>query len=323
MNKFWNAYPDLALELEGVNSIINEHLKCKEKFFEESVGQMVASGGKMIRPAFLLLASKFGCVDKDKLHSLAAAIEMLHLATLVHDDIIDDSKLRRGRETIQHEYGKEYAVYAGDFLFARCLMVLSKHEYTSENMHEVSRVMSKICMGEVKQYQLRYVHDVDIRNYLRVVSGKTATLIAMSLYVGASESGCSEKLSKKLGRIGYNIGMAFQVIDDLLDYQGDSALLGKSALKDIQKGYYTLPLIFAMRNDPNQEISKRLAKERLDDDSVREIVDLVKKNKGIDKARGIADRYTQKAFNQIEQLPDCESKKIIKEVTGILLGRNY
>ncbi len=323
MNKFWRAYPRIEEELRVVNGIIEENIKCREKFFENSIGQMIKSGGKMLRPAFLLLAGDFGNQDKTKLYSMAAAIEMLHMATLVHDDIIDDSKLRRGCATIQHEYGKEYAVYAGDFLLAQCMMVLSEHEFSSENAREISRVISKICMGEVKQYHLRYASQMDIRNYLRIISGKTATLIALSFYAGAKESGCSEKLSKQLGRIGYNIGMAFQVIDDLLDYQGDSTTLGKSALKDIQSGYYTLPLIFAMKKDCDNKIREKLQQPNLTDEDVKEIVELVHLYKGIDKAKQVADRYSQKAFTQIENLPACDSKRIIEEVVKSLLKRSY
>lgn len=323
MTTFWNAYPQVASELTMVNDLINSQLTCREKFFEEALGQMVGHGGKMIRPAFLLLAGQFGDPDKEKLHSLAAAIEMLHMATLVHDDIIDDSKLRRGRTTIQHEYGKEYAVYAGDFLLAKALSVLSAHEYRADNAKQVSRAMSKICMGEVRQYRLRYVLKGDIMNYLRVVSDKTATLIALSFYAGASESGCSDALTKKLGRIGYNIGMAFQIIDDLLDYQGDTDALGKGVLKDIQKGYYTLPLIFAMRADDEGKIAQKLNQDPLTDDGVKEIVGLVKAHKGIEQARTMADRYTNKAFDLIEDLPEGDSKAIIREVVATLLKRTH
>ncbi|MCT4605123.1 MAG: polyprenyl synthetase family protein [Marinisporobacter sp.] len=323
MNNFWKSYPQIEEELTNVNEIIKKNIKCREKFFETSIGDMVDRGGKMLRPAFLLLAGKFGDYDKKKSHNLAAVIEMLHMATLVHDDIIDDSKLRRGYETIQYKYGKEYAVYTGDFLFCQCLMMLSEYEYTMENMKEISKVISKICMGEVKQYHLRYARNMNIRNYLRIVSGKTAALFALSFYIGAKESGCNNRVSKSLGRIGYHIGMAFQIIDDLLDYKGNTQTLGKNAQKDLKRGYYTLPLIYALENDQENRIAQRLKEPSLSEEAVNEIVELVKENKGIERAKKVANRYTKKAFDQINKLPDCESKAIIYEVVEGLLKRDY
>jgi heptaprenyl diphosphate synthase len=323
MNNFWKSYPQIEEELTNVNEIIKQNIKCREKFFETAIGDMVDRGGKMLRPSFLLLSGKFGDYNKEKLHNLAAVIEMLHMATLVHDDIIDDSKLRRGHETIQHKYGKEYAVYTGDFLLCQCLMMLSKYEYTMENMKSISKVMSKICMGEVTQYRHRYSRNINIRDYFRIVSGKTAALFALSFYVGAKESKCDDKMSKSLAKIGYYIGMAFQIIDDLLDYKGTTETLGKNAQKDLKRGYYTLPLIYALENDKENKIKELLKKPTLSDETVNEIVELVKLNKGIGKAKKLADRYTNKAFNQINKLPECESKRIIYEVVEQLLKRDY
>lgn len=323
MNKFWKEYPQIEAELMTVNTIIKSNIKCREPFFETTIGNLVDSGGKMLRPAFLLLSAKFGEYNAAKSQTLAAAVEMLHMATLVHDDVIDNSKLRRGYETIQHKYGKEYAVYTGDFLFSQCLMLLSEHDYTMDNMQKIAKAMSKICMGEVTQYHLRYASNTNVRNYLRVASGKTAALFAMSFYAGSKESGCSEQLAKTLAKIGYNIGMAFQIVDDLLDYKGDASTVGKSVQSDLKEGYYTLPLIFAMQNEKDDKIKEKLKQENLTEDDIKQIMEWVVKNKGIEKAKKMANRYTQKAFDQINKLPECESKTIIHKVVEGLLIRDY
>lgn len=322
MSKFWKGYPDIAEELQDINRIIKENVKSSEKEFNEAIFPLVNTEGKMLRPAFLLLAAKFGDYNLEKIHNLAASIEMMHMATLVHDDIVDDSKLRRGVDTIQHKYSKEYAVYIGDFLFCQCFIMLSGFNYSTDNLRDISKAISKICMGEIRQYNIRYLRNTSLRKYIKVISGKTAALFYISFYTGAKESKCSEKTSKLLGRVGYYIGMAFQIIDDLLDYSGDTSKLGKNAQSDLVKGYYTLPLIYAMAEDSKNKISDILDKSSLNDEDVKQITFLVNKYNGIDKAQNLADKYTKKAFDYIEKLPDCESKKIIKDVTRKLLNRN-
>lgn len=322
MSKFWENYPDIAEELQDIQKIIKDNVKSSEKEFDDAISPLVAAGGKMLRPAFLLLAARFGEYEKNKMHNLAAAIEMMHMATLVHDDVVDEAKLRRGTETIQHKYSKEYAVYIGDFMFCQCFIMLSSFNYSTENLRDISKAISKICMGEIIQHNIRYVKSTNLKKYIKVISGKTAALFAISFYTGAKESNCTEKTSKLLGRVGYYIGMAFQIIDDLLDYSGETNELGKTAQSDLIKGYYTLPLIYAMSEDKENKISTILDNSSLDDKDVKEITILVNKFKGIDKARNLADKYTKKAFDYIEKLPECESKETIKEITQILLNRN-
>lgn len=323
MNKFWKDYPVLFDELNQVKNIIKKNIKSREKFLEEAILPMVDSGGKMLRPAFLLLSSKFGEYDPEKIYNIAAVIEMLHMATLIHDDIIDNAKLRRGNETIQHKYGKDYAVYIGDFLFCQCINMLSEYDYNMEDLKNISKALTKICMGEITQYNLRYAKNASLRNYIRIISGKTAALFALSFYTGANEAKCDEKTSKLLGKIGYNTGMAFQIIDDILDYDGNTGRLGKSALKDLKRGYYTLPLILALEKEQNGKLVKLLDSNSLSDENIEEIIYLVNKYDGIVRAKSIADRYTEKAVERIEKLPDCEAKDIIKSSVKNLLERDY
>lgn len=323
MNKFWNDYPALIEELNGVKSIIKRNIKSRETILEESILPMIESGGKMLRPAFLILASKFGEYDSKKISNLAAVIEMLHMATLIHDDIIDDARLRRGCDTIQYKYGKDYAVYIGDFLFCQCFNMLAKYDYDMKDLRNISKVLTKICMGEITQYNLRYGKNASLRNYIRIISGKTAALFAISFYTGANEAKCDESISNSLGKVGYNAGMAFQIIDDILDYSGNTERLGKSALRDLQKGYYTLPLIYALENDKDGRLKRLLDSESLSSVEIDEIMLLVDKYDGINRAKKVADKYTEKAIERIEKLPNCESKEIIRGSVLKLLNRDY
>lgn len=321
MNTFWDNYQGIKNELQDINRIMIENVKTSEKYIEEPLIDLINSGGKMLRPAFLLLSSKFGEYNKDKHENLAAVIEMLHMATLIHDDIIDESKLRRGNITIQSKYGKDTAVYMGDFLFSKCFLMLSE-EYSIENIKKISQAIAKICIGEIRQYHFRFRQDVSLKRYLKIISGKTAALFAMSFVVGAKEANCSEKLSKKLGKIGYNIGMAFQIIDDILDYTANEKVMGKSIKNDLKQGFFTLPLIYALL-EGNEELEELTQREKINDEDVSKIIDIVRNSGGIKSARKLAIKYTKRAFDDIKLLAENESKKIIYEITEKLLKRKY
>ncbi|WP_105616683.1 polyprenyl synthetase family protein [Vallitalea okinawensis] len=324
MIKFWMDYPQIDKELDCVKSSIIESITSNEKLLNTRLENLVKDGGKMLRPAFVLLASKFGqSEEQQKFYDLAAVIEMLHMATLIHDDIIDDAELRRGKATIQSSFGKDYAVYVGDFLLCQCFIKLSHYSYEADNLKEISKAMSRICLGEIKQYHLRGEKNVGALDYIKVIAGKTAALFGISFYVGAREADCDEKLTKLLGRIGFYIGMAFQVMDDLLDYSSDTVTLGKDAQSDLLSGYYTLPLIYALKKDRHGRLGAILAKEDLDQKDIDEILTLVNEYGGIEKAKHVADKYTKKALTNIDKLPDCESKAIIRDITVKLLKRNY
>ena len=150
MHKFWNKYPEIEKEIQGVVNVIEKNAKCRDKIVEESILELLHSGGKMLRPSFVILSSKFGEYDEKRARALAAVVEMFHMATLIHDDIIDEATLRRGKETIQSKYGKNYAVYIGDYLFCVCFKILAT--LGSKNTIAVDTMsMSRICMSEIDQ----------------------------------------------------------------------------------------------------------------------------------------------------------------------------
>ena len=321
MDKIWNNYPELKRELTNVVDLMKKNVKCKDKKIENSIIELIESGGKLLRPAFVLIGSKFGDNDMEKSIPTAAVIEILHMATLVHDDVIDDSKLRRGKETIQSKYGKDYAVYIGDYLFCVCFKILA----TNASLQAIkvdSRAMSKICMGEVNQLNSRFSMKLSVKEYLSRISGKTAELFAISLYLGAAECNADKKVSKELSNIGHNLGMAFQIIDDILDYEGSDNSIKKSAANDLKQGIYTLPLIYAYRNN-KAAFENILGKEYYSEEDVTEIISLVKENKGIELAKELAEKYMKKCFKGINKLPENEYKYVLREIAEWLLKRTY
>ncbi|MGL4344350.1 MAG: polyprenyl synthetase family protein [Cellulosilyticaceae bacterium] len=321
MHPIWNQYPEIKEELCEIVTLMDHNAKCKDKIIENSIKEMVHSNGKMIRPAFTVLAAHFGQYEGERARALGAVIEMFHMATLVHDDIIDDAKQRRGKETIQSKYGKAYAVYIGDYLFCLCFKILAETA-SLQSIQVDSKAMSRICLGEVEQLNSRFNKDVSVKHYLRRIAGKTAELFALSLYIGAAESGCSERLSKVFWNIGHQIGMAFQIMDDLLDYTGDVALLGKDGANDLTDGIYNLPLIYALEKKP-KDLMALLEKEAYTKEDIQEIIRLTDVYGGIEAAKKLAEKYTQKAYKLISKLPDNEYKDILIDVTKMLLDREY
>ena len=316
-----DRYDDIRNELKEIITIMETNTKCKDKKIENSIKDLIHSGGKMLRPAFVIISSHFGDYDIEKARPLAAVIELLHMATLVHDDIIDDAKIRRGQETIQSKYGKDYAVYIGDFLFCVCFKILASSA-TLQSIKIDSNSMSRICLGEVDQLNSRFDSRLSVKNYLNRASGKTAELFSLSLYTGASESGCSDVLCKQFWKIGHNIGMAFQIIDDILDYIGTDDSIGKSAVVDIKQGIFTLPLIYAAKKN-KKAFDPYFEKQSFSDEDVINIIKLVNKNDGLDKAKELASKYTKKAFKMIDNLPENLYKTILKEITEKLIIRKY
>lgn len=321
MDKIWDKHEGVRSELEAVISLMEKSVRCRDKKIENSIKDLIHSGGKMLRPAFVIISSHFGKYDDEKSRSLGAVVEMLHMATLVHDDIIDDSKLRRGQETIQSKYGKDYAVYIGDFLFCVCFKLLASIG-SIDSIKIDSSSMSKICVGEIDQMNSRFDSSLSVKKYLNRISGKTAELFSLSFYIGASENGCSNRLSRLLLKIGHNIGMAFQVIDDILDYTGTDASIKKSAENDIRQGIFTLPFIYAAEKNM-KAFKPYFEKQDFSDEDIKNMILLVNECNGVDMAKELAGKYTNKAMKLIDRLPENEYKNVLKEITDELLNRKY
>lgn len=207
----------------------------------------VSSQGKMIRPRLVLMAGSFGEHRSDvqeRLYKLAAIVEMTHLASLIHDDVVDDAPYRRGKPSVQGKYGKNSAVYAGDFLMSRIAFHLMREGLNRSGM-VVSQVVEEMCAGEISQALCRYKEDVTISEYMQNIHGKTVALFRACCRIGAMESGCDERLIRLLEDFGECLGFMFQIRDDLLDFVPDSSTIGKKAHQDFREGIYTLPVLLA------------------------------------------------------------------------------
>jgi heptaprenyl diphosphate synthase len=332
MTDFWADFSSISddgicKDLKKVSEIIYSSISSQNPIINDSLITLFENQGKMLRPGLLLISSQFGNADDDKARHenaihLAAALEMLHAATLIHDDIIDDSPLRRGLPTIHSKYGKKDAVLIGDFLLSRAFMLAA--EYSSpEQALQLSKVISIICTMEIEQNTSRFQLDNSLRKYFRKIMGKTALLFSLACHIGAHESNVSKHITETLRRIGYNIGMAFQIIDDILDYSGNEKQVRKPLGVDLKSGVITLPLIAALRKDTSGSLAALCNAHNLHNADVAGIIHMVKDLGGIESSGIVARKFTNRALQEIMKLPEGNSRDLLKKLTDRLLVRNY
>jgi len=314
----------LQEKLEQVKQKIDKNIRHGDSYLNGTLDYVKLAKGKMLRPMLLLIGSTFAKSNKkfeESFIELAAVIETLHMATLVHDDIIDEAKLRRGIESIQSKYSKSYAVYMGDFLLSKSFLMIAKLDVDKEVGLALAKAVHHICVGEMKQHKWRYNTDISPLNYLRIVSGKTAVLFGVSLSAGAIHGKVSDETVKLLGRIGYQTGMAFQLMDDLLDYVGDEEKVGKELQTDLIRGYYSLPVIYALNSEIGPLIKEKLDQGNMSKNECQEIISLIKKSGGIERTRELAVRYNEKSLILINQLPKGKGKEMLRELLPEMLKR--
>lgn len=322
IHPFWNGYPELKNQLLKVDQVIHSNIRVKDLKVRGIINDFVQSGGKLLRPAYALLCSNIGPErDEEKATALAASLETLHIATLIHDDVIDRAETRRGKATLHDLHDNKFAIYAGDYLFSVCFSILSKYSSSLSSIAYNSRSMEKILAGELEQLHSRFQPPKSVKNYLSRISGKTAQLFALSCYVGAVESKASKREIRRAWNMGHYIGMAYQITDDILDYQGDGEKMGKPVMNDAGQGIFTLPLIYAMQHDPDA-VSAILNKgNNFTNQDLDQLMICIERAKGIEKAQEIARRYTEKALQQLSKLPDGDYKETLYELTNQLLKR--
>lgn len=322
IHPMWDQYPELKQDLADILKVIDANITHRDKKARKAVLDLLYAGGKLLRPAFFLLTAKTGKkYAKDQLIHVAASIEVLHLASLIHDDIVDEAETRRGIPTMHSQFGQKYALYTGDYLFCVCFKILSKYADTLSTIEFNTNTIEKILVGEFEQMESRYNSSMTVKQYLRQISKKTAALFAMSCHMGAELSGVDSYAKINAKKMGHEVGMAFQILDDILDYTQDVRVLGKPTLEDMKQGVYTLPLVYAMDQNRESFIPLLSKKENITVEDVNKILDLVKKYDGVEKAKMIAKKYTDKALTRINKLPECESKQIMLEITENLLQR--
>jgi heptaprenyl diphosphate synthase len=235
-------------EIKKIEKRLEQAIKSEDKVLEEAAFHLFSSGGKRVRPAVAILSSQFGKEMNEDVYRVAVALELIHMATLVHDDVIDKSDKRRGRLTIAKKWNQSTAILTGNFLLALGLEHISDIE--DNRVHTIiSNSIIDVCMGELFQFQDQFNGHQSITNYLRRINRKTALLIQLSTEVGAIASGADIKTVHNLKMIGHYIGMSFQIVDDILDFTSTEKQLGKPVGSDLMNGHITLPVLLEMKKN--------------------------------------------------------------------------
>lgn len=286
------------------------------------IQEMIRQQGKMLRPACVIAASKFGSEVRPGLPiDLAAGVELIHAASLVHDDIIDQAEVRRGEPTLRSRIGNRKAVVAGDYLLARAFSLLTREAADQIDPRRVSHRISRLCESEIDQDGETGDFTISIPHYLRRIGGKTASLFSLSCYLGAAAGGVPLLQSRRLTRFGYHIGMLFQIQDDILDYNGIKQQTGKELGKDLQEGIATLPILYALQQDAKGELSSLIRKRPLDSIDLTRAIELVDSLGGLHSAVQVANRYLYRARRDLKGLPPGEARKFFFNLLTVLAGR--
>lgn len=324
MSNYWNDYPKIKENLIQVKYEIAQRLVINNQSIEEAITKFSSTGGKMIRPALFFLFADFGEEkDPEQLIKVAASLELLHSATLVHDDIIDDSPTRRGSASIQSRFGKDVAVYTGDFMYTSYFELLAESMSQTPFLLKNAQTMKKILQGELTQMTCTFNPDQTVGDYLRNINGKTAELIRLSCQEGAYFGGADKQLQARAKRIGSAIGLAFQIYDDILNFSLELGDEQKPLLTDVQQGIFTLPLLIARDQAPEIIRPYLEAPDTLTRDELIQLAIHVDKTGGRSGALACAEKFTNKALSEIQQLPAGDSREVLKVVATQLLERNY
>ena len=289
------------------------------------VGQVaryiISAGGKRLRPVLLLLtAGALGCRSEQRFN-LAAVVEFIHTATLLHDDVVDESTLRRGRSTANEVFGNPASVLVGDFLYSRAFQMMV-HAGNMRIMQILADATNVIAEGEVLQLMNMHDASLDEEGYLRVIRSKTAKLFEASARLGAVLAGAPEPVEEACADYGQSLGTAFQVIDDVLDYAGDPAEMGKNLGDDLREGKATLPLILAMqRGTPEESSLVRGAIEQGDTEHLSQIGQIVQRTGALDGTRALAAQQAERAIAAAAQLPQNNYAASLIELAAQLLQR--
>ena len=325
-----NSYTELknlvGNRLENVNQQIKYCLASEINLIHKMTNYHLKSGGKRIRPLLTLAAAKLcGYIDGNRDVNLAACIELIHNATLLHDDVIDDSELRRGIKTSNTIWGNQSSILVGDYLFSRCFEMMVA-DGSSEILKLLSSTSSKIAQGEV--LQLEYKGEIDIleENYFDIINSKTAALFAAATKVGACIANRNKKEKDSLESYGRNLGLAFQIADDALDYYSTKTIFGKEIGKDFFEGKVTLPIIFLCQKANSEEkiflekIFKKVNRSKLE---FIETQKLIKKYNSIDSCFGRAEHFVNISYNALNIFNPSKEKTILQNLTSFSLERSF
>ena len=315
----------LAADIKAVNAMILARMESPVPMIRELAGYLIAAGGKRIRPLMTLATTAVYGGDMIRAHRLATAVEFIHTATLLHDDVVDDSAERRGQKSANEVFGNEASVLVGDFLFSRAfqMMVEDGNLYVLKTLSDASAI---IAQGEVLQLSIQGDLDTSMDEYLEVIRGKTAALFAAACEVGPLVSGADLNAARIMAEYGMNLGIAFQIADDILDYSARQEKLGKAVGDDFREGKMTAPVILALQkaNAEERAFWKRTIEDKEQDDSdLIRAQSLFERHGALKEALAMARLYAQKAREALAEAPDSPLRATLDALALYTVEREF
>ncbi|MGQ0839208.1 polyprenyl synthetase family protein [Actinokineospora sp.] len=287
-------------------------------FVDQAALHLVKAGGKRFRPLFTVLSAQFNEGNTDSVIAAAAAVELVHLATLYHDDVMDEATMRRGDASANARWDNSIAILTGDFLFAHASMLVADLGAVATRV--IAETMRELVTGQMRE-TVGPRDDDPIEHYLSVIAQKTGSLIATSGRYGAMFSGATAAQTETLYRFGEIIGAAFQISDDVIDIASPAAESGKTPGTDLREGIRTLPMLYALAEDADHRLAELLAGPIADDEGVEEALTLLRKSPGLERARQTLDEYADRAFAELAALPAGPAREALELLTRYVVAR--
>jgi len=309
-------------ELERFDVIFKEALRSNVGLVDLVARYIIRQKGKKIRPLLVLLSAKLSGGVTDRTYRGASLVELLHTATLIHDDVVDDADKRRGMWSINALFKNKVAVLMGDYLLSRGLMIsVDGKDY--DFLGVTTNAVKRMSEGELLQIQKTRKLDIDEETYFKVISDKTASLLETCCSIGAMSTTDNKEYVEAMRNFGHSLGMSFQIRDDILDYEGKSNLIGKPVGGDIKEKKITLPLIYSLNNVSKNEAARirKVLKNGNDKTKVKEVMKFVQENNGIDYALTVAKKYSDMAKNSLNIFQDSEIKLSMSALVDFVTDR--
>jgi octaprenyl-diphosphate synthase len=315
----------VAADMNGVNAVILERMQSKVALIPELAGHLIAGGGKRMRPMLTLASAALLGYPGTRHHKLAAAVEFIHTATLLHDDVVDGSGMRRGKRTANLIWGNPASVLVGDFLFSRAFELMVE-DGSLKVLRILSHASAVIAEGEVEQLTAQRQIDTDEDQYLNIISAKTAALFAAACRVAPVVAEASEDSEVALECYGRNLGIAFQLTDDAIDYSSDAATMGKGVGDDFRDGKMTLPVILAYARGSEGDRAfwrSAISGERVSDGDLDHAIALLRSSQAIADTVERARQYARRAIDALARFPASKARAALAEAAEFAVARAY
>jgi heptaprenyl diphosphate synthase len=318
-----DLFTSVAGDLQRVEAAIEGALATDVPMLHEVSMHLLRAGGKRIRPALLLLAAKFPGVPVERVIPIAAAVELIHMATLVHDDVVDEAMMRRGRPTVNAQWSNQISVLTGDYLFAKAFAIFGQTGNT-RIVEIMANTVFEMSKGELAQIASYFDLNQTEEDYYERIAQKTGYLLAECCRLGGVIAGVEEEQIQALYDYGMGVGLSFQIADDLLDFHGSAKTVGKPVCGDLKLGILTLPVLYALKHSPRADELRQIIETRsISDADVVKVKEILEACGAFAYARQQADAHLARAIAALDRVPELHSREALKDLAHFVINRSF